>query len=72
MEKGWGAEMGYPGIILNDSGNQVHGFLFISEHLARNWSVLDDFEGEEYARVPVDVVTESGQTVRSCIYMLNT
>jgi len=71
-EKGWGAEMGYPGIILNDSGNQVHGFLFTSENLARHWSVLDDFEGEEYARVPVDVVTESGQTVRSCIYMLNT
>lgn len=70
QEKGWGAEMGYPGIVLDDSGNRVEGFLFSSENLAKQWDLLDKFEGDEYERVPVDVVTEEGLTVKSCIYML--
>lgn len=70
QEKGWGADMGYPGIVLDDSGNRVHGFLFISENLANHWHMLDEFEGKEYERVPVDVTTVDGETVHSCIYML--
>lgn len=70
LQKGWGAEMGYPGIVLDDTGNRVHGFLFTSPNLATHWSVLDEFEGSEYERVPVDVTTSDGQLVRSCIYML--
>lgn len=27
-QKGWGAEMGYSGIVLDNSGNRVNGFLF--------------------------------------------
>lgn len=70
QEKGWGAEMGYPGIVLDGSGNRVSGFLFTSENLANNWLLLDEFEGDEYERVPVDVMTSDGMTVKSCIYML--
>lgn len=70
LHKGWGAEMGYPGVVLDDSGNQVNGFLFTSLHLATYWFVLDEFEGAEYERVPVDVTIANGQLVRSCIYML--
>ncbi|EDV0840352.1 MULTISPECIES: gamma-glutamylcyclotransferase family protein [Enterobacteriaceae] len=70
LEKGWGAEMGYPGIVLDDSGNRVQGFLFTSESLPNHWDILDDFEGSEYERVPVKVTTFTGQTVQSCIYML--
>ena len=69
-QKGWGAEMGYPGIVLDKSGNRVNGFLFSSENLATNWKILDDFEGEEYERVPVEVTTERGDKVQSSIYML--
>ncbi|MCL9667642.1 gamma-glutamylcyclotransferase [Rosenbergiella epipactidis] len=69
-QKGWGAEMGYPGIILDKSGNRVHGFLFSSANLASNWKILDDFEGDEYERVPVEVTTELGDQVVSSIYML--
>lgn len=69
-EKGWGAEMGYPGIVLDDSGNRVQGFLFTSENLPDHWYLLDEFEGSEYERVPVEVTTSTGQTVQSCIYML--
>ncbi|WP_241575632.1 gamma-glutamylcyclotransferase family protein [Rosenbergiella nectarea] len=71
-QKGWGAEMGYPGIVLDNSGNRVSGFLFSSENLANNWKILDDFEGEEYERVPVDVITEQGDKVLSSIYRLKT
>ena len=70
LHKGWGAEMGFPGIVLDDSGNRVNGFVFSSEKLAENWQILDDFEGKGYERVPVEVTTNDGSTVTSCIYML--
>ncbi|HBX9991764.1 TPA: gamma-glutamylcyclotransferase [Klebsiella variicola] len=70
LDKGWGAEMGYPGIVLDDSGNRVQGFIFTSENLLLHWHILDEFESVEYERVPVEVTTSSGQTVKSCIYML--
>ncbi|ATF95543.1 gamma-glutamylcyclotransferase family protein [Cedecea neteri] len=47
LNKDWGAEMGFPGI------------------------VLDDFEGAEYERVPVDVMNTDGEAVKSCSYMFN-
>ncbi|EQB2495487.1 gamma-glutamylcyclotransferase family protein [Enterobacter sp.] len=46
------------------------GFIFTSENLPLHWHMLDEFEGFEYERVPVEVTTSSGQTVQSCIYML--
>lgn len=70
LEKGWGAEMGYPGIVLDDSGHRVPGFLFKSENLHNYWHLLDEFEGSEYERVPVEVTTSNGQTVQSYLYML--
>ncbi|NIG36806.1 hypothetical protein C1Y43_23375 [Pantoea sp. ICBG 828] len=70
LNKGWGAEMGFPGIVLDNSGNRVNGFVFFSENLSQHWPALDEFEGEEYERVPVEVTTEDGQSVQSCIYML--
>jgi len=68
--KGWGAEMGFPGIILDDSGNRVNGFLFISDNLAEHWHILDEFEGDEYERVAVEVITHDGRPFASCIYRL--
>lgn len=70
INKGWGAEMGFPGIVLDDSGSRVQGFIFKSENLQNHWHVLDDFEGAEYERVPVDVTNAEGETIKSCIYML--
>lgn len=69
-QKGWGAEMGFPGIVLDNSGNRVAGFLFSSENLTDNWYRLDEFEGEEYRRVAVEVTTEAGEIITSSIYML--
>lgn len=70
LQKGWGAGLGFPGIVLDDNGNRVDGFIFFSEHLVDYWDALDEFEGEEYARVPVDVTTRDGRIVSSYIYMV--
>lgn len=70
LNEGWGAEMDYPGIVLDNSGNRVNGFLFRSANLVNHWPTLDAFEGEGYERVAVSVSTAGGETVDSFIYML--
>ncbi|MFT8209949.1 MAG: gamma-glutamylcyclotransferase [Symbiopectobacterium sp.] len=70
LDQGWGAGMGYPGIVLDNTGNRVDGYLFCSERLSEHWDALDEFEGEEYARVPVEVTTKDGEIVISFIYMV--
>lgn len=52
---GRGDEMGYPGIVLGDSGDEVKGYIFSSDKLDSHWEELDEFEGEEYRRVLVCV-----------------
>lgn len=72
-EQGWGAEMGYPGIVLsknNDKSNQVKGFVFSSDNLASNWSMLDEFEGDGYQRVLTQVELTNGQLVDAYVYAL--
>lgn len=36
-EEGWGAEMGYPGIDLDEHGGEIEGFLFTSENISGQW-----------------------------------
>ncbi len=50
-QQGWGAEMGYPGIILDNDGNTIKGFIFSSDNILEHWPELDEFEGEAYERV---------------------
>jgi gamma-glutamylcyclotransferase (GGCT)/AIG2-like uncharacterized protein YtfP len=69
-EEGWGAEMGYPGIEIDDKGEDVEGFIFTSENLSSHWSHLDEFEGEAYIRVLTKVTLEDGSAVDAYIYTL--
>lgn len=68
--KGWGAEMGYPGIKLDDTGQKVKGFLFSSDNLINHWTTLDAFEGAAYQRVETTVELEDGTLVTAFIYTL--
>ena len=68
--KGWGAEMGYPGIVLDDAGNEIKGYIFCSDKLDFYWDELDDFEGEEYKRVLVKKNTQYKIAVEAYIYIL--
>ena len=69
-KEGWGEEMGYPGIDLDEHGWEVEGFLFTSENLSAHWENLDAFEGEDYHRVPVKVKLKDENIVDAFIYTL--
>ncbi|MEM7561619.1 MAG: gamma-glutamylcyclotransferase family protein [Pseudomonadota bacterium] len=71
LNEGWGAEQGCPGIVPSDTGEEVEGFVFSSEHLAEHWSMLDDYEGSGYKRVPVIVKMSNGETTEAYVYALN-
>ncbi|MDU7820735.1 MAG: gamma-glutamylcyclotransferase family protein, partial [Klebsiella sp.] len=53
-ERGWGAAADFPGIVLDNNGPRVDGYLFLSTNLSAHWPMLDAFE-EGYDRVAVDV-----------------
>ena len=68
-EEGWGAEMGFPGIVL-DGGGRIDGFLFSSENIRDHWGMLDAFEGDAYQRVLTQVQLTTGASVEAYIYTL--
>lgn len=68
--EGWGAGMGFPGILPDENGPQVAGFVFTSGNLAAHWAELDEFEGPEYQRVEAWARLEGGKRVRAWVYAL--
>lgn len=69
IEAGWGASMGYPGLVIDESGNDVHGHVFASTNLNTMWAYLDEFEGEEYERIVASVTLLSGEQVQAHVYV---
>ena len=69
-QQGWGAEMGYPGLILDEAGEEVNGFIFSSGNLSEHWDALDEFEGEQYKRVLAEVYLDGGSSTEAHIYVL--
>ena len=69
LEAGWGAALGYPGLILDSVGSDVDVYLFESEDLPDHWPRLDEFEGDGYRRVITQVRTEDGE-LDAWIYVL--
>lgn len=68
-EAGWGAAMGYPGIVLDPDAPEVAVQVFTSDNLPAHWARLDAFEGEGYTRVWVEVTTADG-ILEASIYVL--
>ena len=68
--QGWGAALGYPGLIPDDQGEEIRGFLFTADDLATFWPTLDAFEGEQYARVLLDVHIDDGSVAPAYVYVL--
>ena len=66
---GWGAAVGFPGLILDPLGPVVEVYLFESAELPAHWDRLDEFEGSGYKRVVATVNTEAGER-SACIYVL--
>jgi gamma-glutamylcyclotransferase (GGCT)/AIG2-like uncharacterized protein YtfP len=69
VEAGWGANFGYPGMIVEPDGAPIEVFVFESRALVDHWQRLDAFEGPGYRRIAVDVSTDEG-VLRASIYVL--
>ena len=67
--EGWGAALGYPGLVLDPEGAEVEVQLFESADLPAHWARLDAFEGEGYRRVAIRVQTPEGE-LEAFIYAL--
>lgn len=66
---GWGAALGYPGLVLDDDGDEIDVQILESAGLATEWERLDAFEGPGYRRVMVDARTSAGSAT-AYIYVL--
>jgi gamma-glutamylcyclotransferase (GGCT)/AIG2-like uncharacterized protein YtfP len=69
FSSGWGAALGFPGLILDPLGPSVDVDLFESMALPEHWARLDEFEGSGYRRVVTTVNTEEGER-SAWIYVL--
>ena len=68
-DAGWGADLGFPAIVLDPTGPEVFVDVLESEQLSEHLARLDDFEGPGYARVLTEVTTSAGK-VEAYIYVL--
>ena len=57
---GWGVALGFPGLVLDESGPAVDVQVFESPDLPEHWARLDEFEGPGYRRVVARVSTPDG------------
>ncbi len=70
VEAGWGAELGYPGLILDPPEQVIDVYVFESPELPDHWPRLDAFEGAGYRRVVTQVSTDDGDLDAS-IYVID-
>jgi gamma-glutamylcyclotransferase (GGCT)/AIG2-like uncharacterized protein YtfP len=66
--RGWRREREYPELVLDASGPQVAVQVLESPALAEVWPRLDEFEGEGYRRVLVEVRFAGGGTTVANVY----
>jgi len=71
VDAGWGAALGFPGLVLDPSGPPVEVYVFESSDLPDHWSRLDEFEGPGYRRVVTQVRIADGD-LSACIYVAAT
>ncbi|MFO1038587.1 MAG: gamma-glutamylcyclotransferase family protein [Geminicoccaceae bacterium] len=60
VEAGWGAALGFPGLVLDPQGAAVEVSLLESPDLPEHWDRLDALEGPSYRRVVAPVATDEG------------
>ncbi|OJJ17024.1 hypothetical protein BKI52_30370 [marine bacterium AO1-C] len=71
FEEGWGSDMGFPGIRIDNQAEKIQGHVFCSDKLAEHWNTLDNFEGTAYQRIKTEIILEGEkETVEAFIYAL--
>lgn len=68
-DRGWGAALGFHGLVLDPEADEIAVDLFISPDLPRHWARLDIFEGPGYRREKSLISTAEGK-VEAFIYVL--
>ena len=68
LQRGWGAEHGYPALRWDPLSAQIAVKLLVSEDLEHYWQRLDEFEGSEYQRILVPVYTGDSEVAVANIY----
>jgi gamma-glutamylcyclotransferase (GGCT)/AIG2-like uncharacterized protein YtfP len=68
---GIGLTLGYPALVLRESGELVQGKLFSCEQLPDYWDILDEFEGDGYQRVVCPAQLVGAGSVPAFVYVLN-
>ncbi|WP_409319201.1 gamma-glutamylcyclotransferase [Pseudomonas sp. KCJK9016] len=69
-QAGWGAAMGFPGLVIAEEGDVIEGYIFSSENFHLHWTALDEFEGAEYQRVLTKVTLDDGTAMDAWVYAL--
>jgi gamma-glutamylcyclotransferase (GGCT)/AIG2-like uncharacterized protein YtfP len=69
VEAGWGADLGFPALVLDSTGPAVEVDVLESPDLPAEWARLDEFEGPGYRRVVATVHTSAGE-VAAFVYVL--
>lgn len=64
LQGGWGAQQGFPGILVDHTADPVEGYVFTSNALAAEWERLDRFEDTRYQRVTSRAVRQTEALVR--------
>lgn len=70
VNAGWGASLGYPGLVLDDCEQEVHGQVLTSSELGTKWAELDQLEGDEYVRTKLSAILGNGDKVSAYAYVL--
>jgi len=69
--EGWGSELGFQGIRLENKVEKIPGHIFYSDRLAEYWHELDSFEGIAYQRIKAEItLEEEKEQVEAFIYVL--
>lgn len=70
-KEGWGAEMGYPGMVLDPAGDEINGFVFTTDDLDVILPELDAFEGKDYQRIVAQATLADGAIRAVYAYVLH-
>ena len=70
---GWGAAVGYPGMVWDDNASPQPVHVFHAQTLEQHWARLDEFEGDGYVRilVPVESPTPSAMSQGNLMAIAN-
>lgn len=68
LDHGWGAGIGFPALRWSMAGPPVAIELFVADELPRHWPRLDEFEGADYLRIVVPVLSDNDLVTVANVY----